>query len=71
MPTTEPTTTVFACPDHAPIGVAPEPNDDGRPYCTICGKSNYAVKPFVLKSYIVERGYWRLASYEIAIIPVR
>jgi hypothetical protein len=49
-------TLIFACRDHAPIGVSPEPNDDGRPTCTVCGVTNYAVKPFVLKTYVAERG---------------
>lgn len=36
----------FYCREHAPEGVQPEPYDDGRPACVVCGRANYAVKPY-------------------------
>lgn len=63
------TTTVFACPAHAPAGISPTPNDDGRPACSICGRSGYDVKPFEISESVVERGYWRLPDGGIAEIP--
>jgi hypothetical protein len=54
------THTVYACPDHAPAGVAPVPNDDGRPMCDVCGTSNYAVKPYRVPAR--DDLYWRLAN---------
>ena len=55
---------VFCCPEHAPIGVDAQPFDDGLGTCCVCGKTNYAVKPFQLSTAVVERG-WRAANYEI------
>lgn len=59
------TTTIFACTEHAPFAVAPLPYDDGRPTCEVCGTTNYAVKPFMLPAYVVDKG-WRTVSYEVA-----
>lgn len=57
---------IYACPEHAPgFGPKPEPSSDGRPPCSVCGKSNYAVKPYRLKVEVVERGWWRTENYEI------
>lgn len=55
---------VFACPEHAPIGIKPQPNDDGYATCAVCGKSGYHVKPFDMQSELVERG-WRAENFEV------
>lgn len=52
------TVRLFICRIHAPIGINPEPNDDGSPTCCVCGVSNFAVKPYILKGEIAKRG-WR------------
>lgn len=52
--------TVFCCPKHAPMAIDAQPYDDGKPVCCVCGTSNYAVKPYLLKSSVVDRG-WRYA----------
>lgn len=52
--------TLFICRDHAPMGIDPLPYDDGRPTCCVCGKANYAVKPYSLKVTVVDRG-WKYA----------
>jgi hypothetical protein len=51
---------LLICADHAPLGITPEPNDDGRPSCCVCGKANYAVKPYRIKADVAARG-WRYA----------
>ena len=59
------TVAIFACPAHAPAGVEAHPHDDGRPACTACGASSYAVKPYT----VLDRGagtYWRLADGTVA-----
>lgn len=55
---------VFSCPEHAPSGVTPESNDDGRPICSTCGRSSYAVKPYRLPAFVIDRGYWRTDTGE-------
>jgi hypothetical protein len=39
----------FLCLEHAPKGVPALPYDDGCPACAVCGKANYAVKPYPVR----------------------
>lgn len=55
------TSTIYACPEHAPMLFDSLPNDDGLERCDVegCTKRNYAVKPFRVTGRAALEGVYR------------